>query len=621
MTDDVDRVTVRAETDIGEFAGTDGRDYDIREGDVATIPVENADPFAEKGAVTILDESRDGDGPDENDAVDFAGPPEPVVSDDDNVEFLYVTEIQPGDQTRLDRVDLGTLECLKCGATVECPAPDGKIDEPDECPSCERQGRFTHAGDVDETDVEAARRALDSWHPPSDIDRDRFGDLWADVREYIRDHWDAGTGDDADATYAGLTAYALSTWLRPNLPFVPHLMLMGKTTGGKTRLLNTLSRVSYRALVAASATPASMFRFIDNHRVSYYISEYHGLHPDTRRELDAVVRAGQKENEVVTRAEPTNTGHEPQVFDPFTHVAIATQYEPDDDIVNRCIQIHSSTAGRDMPPTLDDERARDIRDGLLYARYRLLESDEWADAEAAAYAYLNDRDITGRTREKLVGLLAVAHVWDRVDEFAPFVETIATQDKQAAADSEDALVVEAIRNLAVDKVADDPAVGDPFSTIAIPYSEIADRYEDMTGTEKTSAWVGHVRKRLGFEKERTRDGTVIRDEDLGSKLKELCEDLNLDWGPDAGSQSDDGDGETDGDRGPSDGVSQSDAMQSVRSTLDRLAADRNGGYVPRDDVVDELDGDIGDRDPDRLIDNLLESGDVWEPRDGFLATT
>jgi hypothetical protein len=308
---------------------------------------------------------------------------------------------------------------------------------------------------------------------------------------------------------------------------------MGKTTGGKTRLLNTLSRVSYRAMVAASASPASMYRLIDAYNVSYYISEYHGLHPDTRRELDNVVRAGQKRGEKVTRAEPTASGHEPMTFDPFTHVAVATQYEPDDDIVNRCIQVRSSTADRDMPATHDEKRACDLRDRLLYARYRLLDADEWDRAEAAAYDHLADRNITGRTREKLLGLLTVAHVWDRVDEFSPFVDIVVEQDREAAADSEDALVVEAIRDLAFEHVGDTAVLGDgdPFAAVEIPLSDIADRYEDMTGTEKEPAWVGHVRSRLDLEKARKRDGTVISDPDLGPKLQDLCKDLNLEWDP------------------------------------------------------------------------------------------
>jgi len=519
-----ERLTIRLTEDVGSIQGVDGRTYDLRDGDVVTLPEQNAAPLLEKEAAVSLD-----------DRVQFRGPPEPVVTDERRVSFFYPTVRQPGDESVIDTVDLGTWECQRCGTQLDPGIRDGDLVEPHDCPGCERQGPFEHAGpdDLTDDDVQAGLRTANMWHPPAGVSDEDFLGLWGDVQTFIYNHWDAGSGEDADAVYAGLTAYALSTWVRENLTFVPHLMLMGKTTGGKTRLLNTLARVSYRAVVSASATPASMFRLIDAYDVSYFVSEYHGLHHETRRELDAVVRAGQKRNEVVTRAEPTSSGHEPRTFDPFTHVAVATQYEPDDDIVNRCIQVQSSTANRDMPATHDEKRAEELRNRLLYARFRLLESDEWNAAEERAYDYLADRDITGRTREKLLGLLTIGYVWDQIDALEPFVDMLAKQDREAAADSEDALVVEAIRDLAFSEVGETVVLGDgdPFAAVEIPYQDVADAYEDMTGSETSASWIGHVRKRLGLEKARKRDGTVISDPDLGPKLRELCDDLNLDWEP------------------------------------------------------------------------------------------
>lgn len=460
-------------------------------------------------------------------------PPEPVVRENDDGERITEVYHIHEDTTRAERptypkpVELGTWECQRCGAEQTLPITNGELQEPHECQGCERQGPFTHA-ELTGAEVNVALAAHTGvWRPPSTVNDAGYADLWGDVREYLRDHWDAAEPE----VYDGLTAYALSTWVRENLTFVPHLMLMGKTTGGKTRLLNTLARVSYRAVVTASATPASMFRLIEDYNVTYYISEYHGLEYDARRELDAVVRAGQKRGEVINRAEPTSDGYKPKVFDPFAHVAIATQFTPDDDIVNRCIQVRSSPANRDMPAVHDEDRARDLRDRLLYARFRLLHSDEWAAAEADAYAYLAKRNITGRTREKLLGLLTVAHIWDRVDAIGPFVDAVVQQDREAAADSEDALVVEAIRDLAFEEIGKTAVIGDadPFAAVDISLTDIADRYEDMTGTEKSASWVGHVRSRLGLEKARKRDGTVISDPDLGPKLRQLCEEHNLGW--------------------------------------------------------------------------------------------
>lgn len=450
--------------------------------------------------------------------VSLTGPPEPVVHDTGQITVLLPNQGRS--------VELGVWE-HSCETVVENPPQDGELKPPNECPGCDKQGTWSHKGDLSTSQLQAAIRAGDMWHPAGGVTQERYAELWDDVRDFIRDYWDA----KESKIYNGLTAYALSTWLRPNLTFVPHLMLMGKTTGGKTRLLNTLARVSYRAVVAASATPASMFRMIDAYDVSYFVSEYHGLGPDERRELDNVVRAGQKKGEIVTRAEQSQAGFEPKVFDPFSHIAIATQYTPDDDIVNRCIQVRSSPENRDMPATFDETRAKKIRDRLLHARFRLIDSDEWNNAEQEAYGYLARNDITGRTREKLLSLVTVAILWDKLDEFEPFVRAICDQDREAVADSEDARFVQVLRDLALEEIADKTVLTDkdPFGAVTIQYGDIVEQYEAVNGVEKSNSWVGHIRKRLGFEKDRKGNGTVIHDAELGSKLRRLCEEHNLEW--------------------------------------------------------------------------------------------
>ena len=555
-----DRTLVKITADIGEVVGPDGgpdgRDYDLAPGDVTTLPTELAEVYVEKGAAERLEGSTEPDadaGEDPAETVRFDGPPEPAVCRGEGerhpgggVDLLVPTD----DGRDLDRVHVPTWECLRCGVEHVTGVENGRPVEPDECGQCERNGPFDAVGDLSADDYTVAARAAELWRLPAgvDADPDAFDDLWGDVRAYLRDHWDAGEGDDAEAVYHGLTAFALTTWVRPNLAFVPHLMLRGATTGGKTRLLNTLARVSYRAMVSASATPSSMFRLIDGYGVTYFISEFHGLEYDTQRELSGIVRAGQKRGELATRSDHAPTGFEPRAFDPFTHIAVATQYDLADDVINRSLQVRSTTATRDMPPTLDEDRARALRDRLLYARLRLLGPDytdhaekneaatgspEWAEAEARAYDHLAQRGITGRTREKLLALLTVAYVWDRVDDLDPFVDLVVEQDREAATDSEDARFVEVVRDLALERLEALTVLtdADPFGAVEIPLSDVAERYETMTGAEKSATWAGHVRARLGFEKVRKRDGTVIKDPDLREKLERLCEDFNLGWDP------------------------------------------------------------------------------------------
>jgi hypothetical protein len=281
-----------------------------------------------------------------------------------------------------------------------------------------------------------------------------------------------------------------------------------------------------------------MFRLIDGYRVTFLVSEYHGLDPDSRREVDNVVRAGQKRNETVSRAEPTSDGYEPRLFNPFSHIVLASQYDPDDDIINRCIQIRSSRPDRDMPAVFEEEAASDLRSRLLGARFRYLDSDDYQTAEDNALEWLTEeRGIEGRTREKLLAPVTIARMWDRLDELEPFIQEVVEQDKEAREESDDAMFVKAVRDLAHNAVGDTQVLGDgdPYSAVTLPYSEVAEEYAtqaDLDPDRVSNTKMGHLRNRLGLEKTHKRDGSAIQDTELGPKLRELCETFNLDWDPD-----------------------------------------------------------------------------------------
>lgn len=98
---------------------------------------------------------------------------------------------------------------------------------------------------------------------------------------------------------------------------------------------------------------------------------------------------------------------------------------------------------------------------------------------------------------------------------------IATDEDMGDEEREDAIVIEAIRDVAFEEVGNTAVLGaaDPFGAVDSPIADVAERYEDMTGTEKTAAWVGHARASLDPEKPRRRNGTVSSDPELGPKLK------------------------------------------------------------------------------------------------------
>lgn len=457
--------------------------------------------------------------------------PEPIIDEDDRVWLAYTSD----DHSTIEIEPFGRWRCTECRSVVGSQLTRGDHVErwkPRKCSACDNK-RF----ELVTPDPEMSpKKVVDPiWYEPTDIDADPDGidDLWTDTREYIKAHWDAGEGKEY--LYDGLAAFALSTWIRPSLKFVPHILLIGRFTGGKTRLLNTLARVCYRGDVWGDVTPAAIFRMIDSYDSTVFISEYHGLALEKQQQLDATIRVGQKRGEKIPRCVGGDDGiFDVESYDPFTHMGIASQYRPEDDIVSRCIQIHTSKpTERTIPSTIDEEQATAIRNRMLAMRFRYLGSDALDTAETEAEQSLRADGIVNRLLEKLLGITAMADLWDTREAITPVITEVEERTKKAESDSEDAKFIEVVRDLAFDAVENTVTSldADPFEHVEIPLSDVVDQYEQMTGIEKKNGWAGQLRGRHGLGKHRYNDGTVIKDADLENKLLELCDSYGLDWEP------------------------------------------------------------------------------------------
>jgi hypothetical protein len=127
--------------------------------------------------------------------------------------------------------------------------------------------------------------------------------------------------------------------------------------------------------------------------------------------------------------------------------------------------------------------------------------------------------------------VTVAELWDARDDLEPFVEAMVKEAEEAKGESDDALFIRAVRDLAFDELGSKAVIGDadPWEGLAIPLSEVTEQFNNMTGRDVSPTFIGQIRGRLGLEKARHSDGTVIKDDDLEEKLQNLCEQNNLDW--------------------------------------------------------------------------------------------
>jgi len=438
------------------------------------------------------------------------------------------------DGSNVNVVKLGTWECLQCGAEEYIPPHDGELELPYKCPGCEREKPgYKHKGVPEGSDVNPQALASDGWMMPSGVNDDGYEELWDDLRDWVRTYW----AYPDEWMYDGLAAYAITTWLRDEIEAVPQLMVIGKHDAGKTRLLNTLRHICYRAKLPVDFTGPALFRTIDAFGTTMFLSEFHQLAQDQKEVAESVIKGSQKRGESVLRVEKNGAGEfTPKDFDIFTHVGFATQYEPADDIASRSIEIKTKSTDRDMPMEFDEQEAKELQARLLYARYRLLDSVEWNNALTGAKVLLTDEyGIVGRLREKLLAITAAGIVWDRADELEPFIEYAKNQTEKDKAESDDALFIQAVVDLAFEEANKMGVLGEEknvnWAGVEIPVSDARDRFNSITGRDVSSSYMGQIRNRLELGKTRKADGTVIADEDLRSKLKRLADENNVAFEP------------------------------------------------------------------------------------------
>lgn len=317
--------------------------------------------------------------------------PEQLRLEDDRIGFAVPKK------DGVEIMDTQVWKCLRCGHEVKRPVYEGKQPHPPEyCKNCESKRAFKL--------VEPRAVIEPEWSPPSDVEPCPPKELYESVREYIFKHVNV----DRECLYDGLAVWSLATWHKEAFPSVSHLCILAPTTSGKTRLCRTLSEVSYRGYNAGGSSESSLFRSIDGHSVTPFVSEFTGLPKETKRQIHNIIRVSQKKGEPIARSVRRGDQWVVRSFDTFTPMAVASQYDFPDDIKNRSIilKMHHDAGG--IEPILRE--AGDLTEKLLFFRFSTRVDVE--DGFEPVVSELYDEGIRGRLLEQLAPLITVARVCD-----------------------------------------------------------------------------------------------------------------------------------------------------------------------------------------------------------------
>jgi hypothetical protein len=174
-----------------------------------------------------------------------------------------------------------------------------------------------------------------------------------------------------------MTHYCLLSWVYDRFSALPYLRLQGEPASGKTRTLQVLGAICWKAVMGGgSCTVSPLFRLLDFYRGAFVLDEADYAQTDFRAEITKILNGGYAKGLFVLRSDKNGGDYEPRAFDVYGPKIIATR-RPFEDIAleSRCLTLHTTvrTLRSDIPTQLPAQfhaEALELRNRLLMWRFR-----------------------------------------------------------------------------------------------------------------------------------------------------------------------------------------------------------------------------------------------------------
>lgn len=320
--------------------------------------------------------------------------------------------------------------------------------------------------------------------------------LFEEIKDYHYQHWDY----PIEAFYDLATAWTLATYFPEKWDFVGYIAAIGDTGTGKSRLLNTLAALSYRAWKVTDFTESPLFRGITAWEPTVFIDESETMTSGDKKSIQNLLNSGQKRGDMVPRSMEIQYGgkkdYEMQLFSLFGFKAIAGTRWWLPTLQRRSFIAFMTENQRDVKRKIDKPWAQQLRAKLL--QYRI----DFVDVpfkETAPKIDVLTKMLPNTVYELFFSLFSVtpSKKWDSLLKFAN-KEADARKNERTLSDS--AEVFEAMIK-----------VFNPQSKL-IKLKEVTDYLNrDRTFQEQfTSKQVSQIVATLGFKKKRASFGMGIK---------------------------------------------------------------------------------------------------------------
>ncbi len=191
-------------------------------------------------------------------------------------------------------------------------------------------------------------------------------ELFQEIRNFLIEYVDIVEHECYDV----ISSFIIGSWRAEDFHTAPYLLPIGDVGVGKTRLLEVLGELCYRAIVSPSISPAAVVRLLANFRATMLVDETEILNVETKQELVAILNAGYKRGQYYIRAEQDGSGVE--LWNTFGFKALAGTQDFARALSSRCIPIPMERATRPIRKSIDKDKGLELRTKLLDYRFKTL---------------------------------------------------------------------------------------------------------------------------------------------------------------------------------------------------------------------------------------------------------
>lgn len=315
-----------------------------------------------------------------------------------------------------------------------------------------------------------------------------------------------------------ISHYAMMTWVWDAFNAFPYLRFKGEPGTGKTRGLEVLKQLCYRATdLGGASTASALFRIIESVRGTALLDES-DYNADMKSNLIKLLNAGYMKDGATTLSTRRDDDWTPAIFSVGCPKVMANRLDfPDRALESRCLTIH--TESKKLPPEIPAEvtpeffaKARELRNQLLGWRINTLNSLKKSEADL--------RDLDGRAIQLALPIYSISPDAEFKQEF---LRRLAERSGELREQDPLRIVLEAILNI-WESDRKELILLKRITNAALHLA--AEREIPFRSTEFTSRRVAEMACSLQFKKPRPRNNGVhiLVDEHT---LRMQCERLGI----------------------------------------------------------------------------------------------